>query len=427
MKRGIKLQNLKGTTEYLPNEQASRDIVIQTLKNVFEKYGFLPVETPILCSFELLSSKYAGGAEILKEVYKLKDQGERDLGLRYDLTVPFARMISANQSINLPFKRYEIGKVFRNGPVKKGRCREFTQCDVDVCGIRGRLIEAEFFQMAEECFSKLNLEIEIKWSNRKYLSGLIDEAGINCNLSSKFILAVDKLEKIGYEQVYKELLELGISEQSVNKFFELSKLNIQQIKEKASSSILKEGCEEVLELDKIIKDLNLKSCVFSPTLARGLEIYTGTVWEIFDRTGKITSSLGGGGRYDEIIGKFIGDGNTYPAVGMSFGLEPITVLTKDKKENNSIVDVSIFSFNKNAQTLKIAKILRDECIKTTIDFNHNKLKKFLETSSNLNIPYVLIIGEDEIKENKVTIRNLKKSEQKTCSLTEAINIIKKGK
>lgn len=426
MKNDLKLQNLKGTTDYLPEEQSYRDFIIGTLKSVFVKYGFMPVETPILCPFELLSSKYAGGAEILKEVYKLKDQGERDLGLRYDLTVPFAKMIASNQNITLPFRRFEIGKVFRNGPVKKGRCREFTQCDVDVCGVNGRLVEAEFFQMIEECFSKIGLDIEIKWSNRKYLGGLIEEAGIEAEKISKVILTVDKLEKVGIEQVNKELYDLGISEESVNKFFSLAKNQPDEIKQIATSNLLIEGCNEVYELMEIVKNLNLKTCVFSPTLARGLEIYTGTVWEIFDKTKQISSSLGGGGRYDEIIGKFIDNGNSYPAVGMSFGLEPICVLLNQINKNKGLVDVSIFAFDKSFKVLEIAKQLREKNLNVVVDFKNNRLKKFLDNASSLKIPFVLIIGEDEIKENKVTIRDMKNSVQQTCSIEQAVEIIKKG-
>ena len=175
MKNDLKLKNLKGTVDFLPSQQAARDFIVETLKKSFVKYGYLPVESAILCPFDLLSSKYAGGAEILKEVYRLKDQGDRDLGLRYDLTVPFAKLIAANQNLPLPFRRFEIGKVFRDGPVKLGRNREFTQCDIDVCGIPGRLVEAEFFQMTEECFSNLGLDVEIVWNNRKYLAGILLE------------------------------------------------------------------------------------------------------------------------------------------------------------------------------------------------------------------------------------------------------------
>lgn len=425
MKNDLKLKNLKGTVDFLPSQQAARDFIVETLKKSFVKYGYLPVESAILCPFDLLSSKYAGGAEILKEVYRLKDQGDRDLGLRYDLTVPFAKLIAANHNLPLPFRRFEIGKVFRDGPVKLGRNREFTQCDIDVCGIPGRLVEAEFFQMTEECFSNLGLDVEIVWNNRKYLAGILEE----CNVKeiSKTILCLDKLEKIGKQEVALELEKEGLSTGEIKRIFELLSKDPNEVFETAKSQTLKDGCEEILELGELISKLGLKTCKFSSTLARGLEIYTGTIWEVFDKTKKISSSLCGGGRYDEIIGKFIDDGKQYPALGMTFGLEPISILVGEKFKEESLLDLSIFAFDKNYYVLEIAKKFREANIKTVVDFSSSRLKKFLESSSNQKIPFVAIIGEDEIKENKVMLRDMKNSTQSALSIEEAIEVIKKGR
>ena len=214
------LQNVKGSMDYLPEEQILRNKIINTLSKTFEEYGYLPVETTTLCYYDLLASKYAGGAEILKEVYKLKDQGERDLALRYDLTVPFAKIISMNKGLNLPFRRYEIGKVYRDGPVKVGRNREFYQCDVDVCGIEGQFPEAELFKMAFSGYQKLGLDVYLEWNNRKFLSGLITYCGIEESLVSNVILSVDKLAKIGSDGVRKELEEYQIDNQKLDKLFE---------------------------------------------------------------------------------------------------------------------------------------------------------------------------------------------------------------
>lgn len=423
MKNDLKLQNLKGTVDYLPKEQLIREKIFSTLKGVFEKYGFLPLDTAILCPFELLSSKYAGGAEILKEVYKLKDQGDRDLGLRYDLTVPFSKTIAANQNITLPFRRYEIGKVFRNGPVKLGRLREFYQCDIDVCGIEGRFVEVEFFQMALEGYNKLGLDVEIKWNNRKYLSGIIQEAGIDEDLSSKAILALDKLEKIGQKEVEKELFEIGCLNESVEKLFKLLGMELNEVEKVASCELLKEGISEVQEIQKIIGELELKDCVFSSTLARGLEIYTGTVWEIFDKTGKIKSSLGGGGRYDKIIGKFIDNGTEYPALGMSFGIEPIYALLEEKETDQSRIDLLIFAFDLNSKILEIASKFRAQGVNVIVDYKNKKLKKALEQANAQKIPYVAIIGEDEIKENKIAVKNMIEGNQVSLPISEAAELI----
>ncbi|MCI6542319.1 MAG: histidine--tRNA ligase [Firmicutes bacterium] len=424
MKNDIKLKNLKGTVDYLPTEQILRERVFSVMKNTFEKYGFMPLDSAILCPFELLASKYAGGAEILKEVYKLKDQGERELGLRYDLTVPFSKVIAGNQNLTLPFRRYEIGKVFRDGPVKLGRMREFYQCDVDVCGVNGRFVEVEFFLLTLEIFKKLSLDIEVKWNNRKYLSGIIELAGVEKSLVSKTILTIDKIEKVGKQQVEKELLDMGLTNSQIEDVFKFSKLDPSEI-DACANETLKEGIEEVLELRALTKELGIDDrCIFSSTLARGLEIYTGTVWEIFDRTGKISSSLGGGGRYDKIIGKFIDDGNEYPAVGMSFGIEPIYVLLENGNKKSNI-DVLIFAFDNNADVLKIATKLREKGLNVVVDYKNKKLKKSLDYANNERIPFVAILGEDEIKANKIMLKDMNNSTQNLISIEEIFDYIKK--
>jgi len=322
----MKIQNVKGSMDYLPEEQLLRNKVINILSNNFLKYGYLPVETTTLCYYDMLASKYAGGAEILKEVYKLNDQGERDLALRYDLTVPFSKIIAMNKGLNLPFRRYEIGKVFRDGPVKVGRNREFYQCDVDVCGIEGEYVEAELFALAFNCYNDLGIDIYIEWNNRKFLSGIILECGIEESLVSPVILSVDKLAKIGEDGVKEELREYNISNDKLDKLFGYFKLSIDELDSEFSNSnneLLREGINEVLSLNKYLVELGLVDARFTPYLARGLEIYTGSVWEVFDKNKNVTCAIGAGGRYDKIITNFISDCNVYPAVGMSFGLVPI--------------------------------------------------------------------------------------------------------
>ena len=174
----MELRNLKGTEDFLSKEQKLRNKIIETLKENFEKDGYMPIETPILNYYDLLALKYEKGDEILNEIYRLTDQGNRDIGLRYDLTVHFCKVVAMQKELRLPFRRYEIGKVFRNGPVKLGRTREFYQCDVDVVGIDGRLIEAEQITMAINIFKKLNIDINVLYNNRKLMNGLLIESGI---------------------------------------------------------------------------------------------------------------------------------------------------------------------------------------------------------------------------------------------------------
>ena len=404
----MKLMNVKGTNDSLPNNEIVKRKVINTLTDTFEKFGYLPLDTSILCYYDLLASKYSGGSEILKEVYTLKDQGERKLGLRYDLTIPFAKVISMNagREINLPFKRYEIGKVFRDGPVKTGRAREFYQCDVDVCGISGSYIEAEMLSMTSLAYKKLGIDIYIEVNNRKLLEGFIIESGISDELKSKVILSVDKLAKIGENGVKEELSSFNIEEEKLDKLFSYFKCTINDLDNmNITNEYFIEGREEIKELFNYINDLNIIECRFTPYLARGLEIYTGTVWEVFDEKQRITCALGGGGRYDKIITNFIDDGNTYPSVGISFGIVPICSILEDI-ENNSLYDLLIIPMNTNIVSLKLANKLREKGVKVIIEMNNRKIKKSLESADKNNIPYVIVLGENEIDSNTIEIKDM---------------------
>ena len=317
----MKLMNVKGTSDSLPKEELIKRRVVNTLTSTFEKFGYMPLDTTILCYYDLLASKYAGGSEILKEVYTLNDQGDRKLGLRYDLTVPFSKVISmnVNKNITLPLKRYEVGKVFRDGPVKTGRAREFYQCDVDVCGIEGTFIEAEMLSMTSLCYKKLGIDVYIEVNNRKLLEGFILAAGIDENIKNKVILSVDKLAKIGERGVKEELSSYDIEDEKLDKLFSYFKCTIEELDNlDITNNTFTEGKEEIKELFNYLNSLEITECKFTPYLARGLEIYTGTVFEVFDKKQRIMSAIGGGGRYDKIITNFIEDGNTYPAVGISY-------------------------------------------------------------------------------------------------------------
>ncbi len=431
----MNLLNVKGSSDYLPNKQLVRNKIIKILTNNFESFGYLPVETTTLCYYDLLASKYAGGAEILKEVYKLKDQGNRELGLRYDLTVPFSKIISMNlnKEIELPFRRYEIGKVYRDGPVKLGRDREFYQCDVDVCGIGSLLADAELLQLSSICYKELGIDIEVLWNNRKFLSGLIMEAGINKDVVNKVILSVDKLAKIGEDGVRGELMEYNIDNSSLDKLFSYFKLDIKDIEstfKDSNNDILLEGIKEVYELNSYLSELGLKECIFTPYLARGLDIYTGTVWEVFDKEKRINSAIGGGGRYDNIITNFIDDGNVYPAVGMTFGLVPIyEILSLDEGiTKDRLYDLYIVPMNTEIYSLEFASKLRSNGVKVIVEFNNKKIKKAFNWASRNNIPYVLVIGEDEVNTGKIKLRDMNNSndiEVNISDIDKICDIVKK--
>lgn len=416
----IELRNVKGTTDYSPKEQYIRNYISDTLKNVFEKYGYKPLQTPLLCYYDLLALKYDEENDILKEVYKVKDQGNRNLALRYDLTVPFAKYIAINQNTKLPFKRYEIGEVFRNGPVKLGRDREFIQCDVDVVGIEGQLIEAEFVALYVEAYKKLGIDVIIKYNNRKFLSGIIIEAGIPNELITDTITIIDKFEKLTKQELEQEFLKIGVNKDQIEKLYLFLQMNSEElINIKSENEILNQGIKELETLKEYISKLDLLQYVqFSPSLARGQEYYTGTVFEVYDAKGEIKSSIGGGGRYDKMITDFIDDGKQYPAVGISFGLNVIYEILKDREEfaEKALTDIFIIPMGTEIECLKIAEILRKANYKVEVEMKQRKMKKSLEYANEENIPYVFILGEDELKQNIISIKNMKEKTQTTISL-----------
>ena len=416
----MELLNVKGTSDSLPKKEIVKRKVVNTLTDTFEKFGYLPLDTSILCHYDLLASKYSGGSEILKEVYTLKDQGERDLGLRYDLTVPFAKVISMNagKEITLPFKRYEVGKVFRDGPVKTGRAREFYQCDVDVCGIEGSFIEAEMLSMTSLAYKRLGIDIYTEINNRKLLQGFIIDSEIPESLASNVILSVDKLAKIGEVGVKKELEEYQIDESKLNKLFGYFKLTIEELDSlNITNDYFIQGREEIKQLFSYIKELGLTECKFTPYLARGLEIYTGTVWEVFDEKQRLTCAIGGGGRFDKIITNFINDGTSYPAVGISFGIVPICEILSSEK-NESPYDLLVIPMNTNIESLKLANNLREKGIKVLIEMKNRKLGKVLEGASKNNIPFVIILGENELEEKTIEIKDMKNSTKIKVSIDD---------
>ncbi|MDD4733337.1 MAG: histidine--tRNA ligase [Bacilli bacterium] len=425
----MKLKNIKGSFDFLPQEQKIRNNIMDTLKKNFEKYGYLPLETPIICYYDLLSYKYDESAEILNEIYTLTDQGNRDLGLRFDLTVPFCKVIGMQKDLRLPFRRYEIGKVFRNGPVKAGRSREFYQCDVDVVGIDNRLIEAEQINMAINTYKDLGINVKAVWNNRKIMAGLIKEASIDEELIDEVILSLDKMDKDGKEGVSSELLKKGVEQKQIEKLFELFIADLDELNNKyveTTNEILKTGLSEAMEVSSYLKYLEIEGKTkFSPFLARGLQIYTGIVFEFYDIENRLTCALGGGGRYDKIITEFIEDGNTYPAIGLSFGLEPIYMILKNEQlKINNAIDIYIIPMDTEKESLKLAMKLRSYGYRVLIEMNSKKVKKSFEYASRENIPYVIVLGKNETSNNVFKLKDMNNSKEFEIDLSK-IEEIKK--
>lgn len=429
----MKLQNVKGSIDYLPEEQRVRNYINKVLKETFEEYGYLSIETPILMYYDILSGKYDENNDLLKEIYKLTDQGQRKLGLRYDLTVPFAKFIALNKNkIKFPFKRYEIAKVFRDGPVKLGRDREFTQCDADVVGISGQMIEAECLSLYVSAFHKLGIEIKIQYNSRNLMTGLILESGVSKDLISSTITIIDKMNKLTKEEFQKQLELIGLEKNSIENLLNYFKLSLKELNSKFQGTTcleLKTGLEELSTLDQYIQSLKIEDyCIFTPTLARGQDYYTGNVFEVYEATGRLTCSIGGGGRYDKMITNFIGDGECYPAVGISFGLTSIyeLLMMNSNLDKESETDLYIIPMGEIAEpiTLKIANDLRGLGLKVLIEMNRRKIKKCFEWANKENVPYVVVIGEDEIKKNMMMIKNMKTGESKEYSFDDIEEIAK---
>ncbi|MCK4531589.1 MAG: histidine--tRNA ligase, partial [Candidatus Aenigmarchaeota archaeon] len=371
-----------------------------------------------------LSAKFAGGSEIVKEIFKLKDQGGRELALKYDLTVPMCKVVGMNPNIPKPFKRYQIQPVWRDGPVKLGRYREFWQCDVDVVGTKGMLADAEVLAIANEAFSTLGFDFMIKVNNRKLLNGILDYAGIKEN-KMEAILSIDKLEKFGIKTVKDELETKGFEKKQTENVLKVLKLkggNKEVLAKVGKIMKSGEGKEGVRELKELLEYCGLMGfeIQIDISLARGLEYYTGPVYEIYLKKSKVTSSVAGGGRYDKMIGMYIGRGE-YPATGISFGFEPILEALKGKERNETkktVTQVLVIPIQTLKESIKIAKTLRKLGVKTEIDLMGRGISNNLSYANSMGIPYVLFVGKREIKEKKFKLRDMKSGKEKMLKLEE---------
>ncbi|KEK23273.1 histidine--tRNA ligase [Bacillus gaemokensis] len=419
----MEVRNVKGTKDYLPQEQLLRNKIKRTCEETFERYGCKPLETPTLNMYELMSYKYGGGSEILKEMYTLGDQGKRELALRYDLTIPFAKFVAMNPDIRLPFKRYEIGKVFRDGPIKQGRFREFIQCDVDIVGVESVIAEAELIAMAFDLFQSLNLDITIQYNNRKLLTGILKSINIPDELTNDVILSLDKIEKIGIDGIRKDLQNRGISKETIesicNTVESCMTLTLDEFKQTFPNSFVVDGINELQQLQQYLLALGTQNkTVFNPFLARGLTMYTGTIYEIFLTDGSITSSIGSGGRYDNIIGAFRNDNLPYPTVGISFGLDVIYTALMQKENKSTSTDIFIIPLGTEVYCLQIAQQLRsNSAMRIELELAGRKLKRALNYANKENIPYVLIIGENEISTETIVLRNMKEGTELNLPLS----------
>jgi len=444
----------KGTRDFLPDEMVRRNFIFDIIKDVFRLYGYLPIETPAMENLSTLLGKY--GEEGDKLLFRILNSGdflsktddktlsEREIniissqisekGLRYDLTVPFARYVVQHQNeITFPFKRYQIQPVWRADRPQKGRYREFFQCDVDVIGSNGLFNEVEMIQIIDEVFRRLKIRVAVKLNNRKILAGLAEIIGEPDRITD-ITIAIDKLDKIGRENVNAELEERGLSKNAIEKLqpiFEISGKNEEKIQKLneifAHSSIGTKGLEEISQIVLFLKELDLETSVeLDLTLARGLSYYTGAIFEVKALDYEI-GSITGGGRYDDLTGIF--GLKDVSGVGMSFGADRIfdvmNQLNLYPQEVTSSTQLLFVNFGEieALKCMKLASILRKRGIKTEIYPDNDKIKKQMAYADKKSIPYVAIVGENEIKTNTVTLKIMQTGEQKSVSVEELIDLI----
>lgn len=435
----MKVQVARGMRDFLPVDVRKRNYVVKIIKEVYESYGFEPLETPAIENLETLLGKY--GEEGNQLIFRILKRGEKlkqilksneiqnennlaDMALRYDLTVPLARVV-ANYRDKLPkfFKRYQIQPVWRADRPAHGRFREFYQCDLDAIGSTSPLIEVEIFSVICTVLKRLGFnDFIIRLNHRQLLKELLDACEIQENFHVDALTAIDKLDKIGIEGVEKELKERGIQSSQTNKIIRV----FERLNKKENHIILEEvekylgrKTQSIANLENLLKLSENPHLKLDVSLARGLSYYTGAIMEVAVQD--LSGSLGGGGRYDHLIGMFSKE--QIPACGFSLGLERILVVMEERNllpKEFQTIDVMVTVWNENtiSESLKLAEFLRNEGLKVLVYPEAEKLNKQLKYASQIGVPYVCILGESEISEGKVSLKNMLSGTQEKLDKTE---------
>lgn len=444
----------KGTRDFSPEEMAKRNYIFDTIREVFKLYGFRQIETPAMENLSTLMGKYGEeGDKLLFKILNsgdyLKDLSDEELleknstrlatkisekGLRYDLTVPFARYVVMHRNeITFPFKRYQIQPVWRADRPQKGRYREFFQCDADIVGSDSLINEVELIQIADEVFSRFGIRVSIKLNNRKILSGIAEIIG-EAEKITDITVAIDKLDKIGLEKVNEELASKGIPQKAIEQLQPIILLQgTNEEKLNTLKTVLKDsetGIQGVNELEYILNKLKIVGIrcelELDLTLARGLNYYTGAIIEVKALDVQI-GSITGGGRYDNLTGIFGLSGVS--GVGISFGadrifdvLNQLDLYPKDSIQNTQVLFVN-FGEKEEAHILPLILKMRQTGISTEIFPEAAKMKKQMSYADSNKIPFVAIVGENEINEHKITLKDMTSGEQKSLTLEECISIL----
>ena len=425
-------RTLSGFMELLPEDQILFNQIKNTIEEIYKLYGFLPLDTPIIELSEVLLAKAGGETE--KQIYRFQ-KGDTDLSLRFDLTVPLAKYVAKNYgNLSFPFRRYQIGKVYRGERTQKGRYREFYQCDIDIIGDEklDLLNDAELPSIIYSIISKLDFgEFTICINNRKILTGLFEELELE-QKSQEILRIIDKIAKIGKDTAIKELEKIQIGKEKINKIIEFVEIQgttdqkLQKLQEmidiesqsyfKVDNEIFKTGVEELKQVIENIRILGIpdKNFKIDLSIVRGLDYYTGTVYETFLNEHKELGSICSGGRYENLAENYTD--KKLPGVGISIGLTRLFYQLKEsnllKLKEKSISKIIIIPMVKdNTKAIKLASDLRNLGVPTQIFLEDKKLKAKLKYADKLNIPYMILIGEDEIKNNFVKVKNMQTGEE----------------
>lgn len=438
---------LKGFRDFLPNVMIPKKTLITKLEAIFELFGFAPIDTPTLEYTEILLGK--GGGETDKQIYRFNDHGGRDISLRFDLTVPLARFVSQHFSkLSFPFKAYHIAPVWRGENTQKGRYREFYQCDFDILGTKAKESDLEILLVIRKGLESLNAgDFRININNRKIINAILSKLNIR-DKSVQVLRAIDKIYKIGIENVIKELndtaniseteslkvLELLQLTDDTNKYHETTNDDIFALIEKFKAELGDEYQAEIDEIEFIFTSLQqmgyLNDFAFNPAITRGLDYYTGVIFESFILDRRNFGSICSGGRYDNLTGIY--SKNVVPGVGASFGLDRIIALLEDKKLLHNAptkTDLLIFNLDNRLfiQYQQLAEQLRDKGVNTEVYFEKKKIQAQFKNAENKSIHYVLFAGEDDFKNQTFNIKNIKTgNEENNIAIDEIIKIIKQA-
>ena len=404
----FEIETVKGFQDFLPEEALKREAVKAVITKWFKLYGFLPIETPIVEFDELMKSSPNESIEdeAISDRFRLKDRGNRDLGLRYEFTFQLSRILKQNPNIRFPFKRYQIGEVFRDEPVSSKRFRQFTQCDADILGDTATNADAEILSLFSDILKELKIKNEIQINNKKLLTSIIESVQIS--QIGNLMREIDKIDKLGIDIVKANLRKYATANQIIT-LFRIFEKDIKFFKENAF-----QGVEELEQLMEVCKQYKIK-VNFNPFLVRGLGYYTGNIFE-FTVPGE-RSSIAAGGRYDKTVGKYLP--REIPAVGASFGLERVTSLAEIKIEPTP--KALLLSISQDEETASLAQKLRKSEISCSV--LSTKPGKALEYANSVKIPFVIFIGQEEIQKKKFKIKNMESGKETLVTEKQLIKML----